>query len=271
MRLILASFVSISLCASGYQSAFAQGMNMGGNPFNELQTQIDNANDWLYTLDSSSNGVDEVAREYGLDINWQMTRFADRLTTCGEQVVWGCASATNGQGTVWNKLVYSMTADIVVIRYVAPGGGMGGLGNVIAMPTEPRPQTSIDRFRDLWLGGNANANSGRRNSGILLDSCDSPTTWYADEPLPGPNFVATVRVNGGDFYRIFSNPARPGGGLLGEVDVTGSTLYLVNRQEPGNFTDICTQVSDRTGIRYTYTTVFVTNLLQHEVAPWVWQ
>ena len=74
-----------------------------------------------------------------------------------------------------------------------------------------------------------------------------------------------MRLNGGNLYRIF------GSNIIGPVNVTGGTFYLINSQRFGEIVEVCTLVTDRTGTRTAYSLVFQLNVLDGRFnSPWTW-
>ena len=199
--------------------------------------------------DLETQAADQAAAIHQLQKDMDLV--LDRIVSCGEYKLYGCAQSTSADGSVFLVNWFRGGTDNVAY-YRDPSAAANGDSLFFAIPIADQQD-----FENLWIGGSANLTRGLikayDSSPVLVDNCENPTVELVRTGEPASSRLV---VNSGNFYRAARDPNGPTqnsyGPVIDTVDVTGQMYGLINHQTPGNITEICTLVTDQSGLYDVY-------------------
>ena len=206
------------------------------------------------TNSASLGGLETRAADQAAAISQlqkDMDLVLDRIVSCGEYKLYGCNQSTSADGSVF-LVNWFRGGTANVAYYRDPSAEANGDSLFFAIPTADQGD-----FENLWIGGSANLTRGLieadNASPVLVDNCENPTVELV---RTGEPVSSRLVVNSGNFYRAARDPNGPTensyGPIIDTVDVTGQMYGRINHQTSGNITEICTLVTDQTGLYDVY-------------------
>jgi hypothetical protein len=190
----------------------------------------------------------------------------NRIIPCGDYKLFGCTQATSANGSVY-FLDYISNLDVLFMY----DQNSPDVGNSLFFAI---PVNEFD-YSNLWIGGSSNLTRPHNPEygQVLVNDCDNPTVELVLSGQPPSSRLVT---NNGNFYRAAIDPSGNSefgyGPIIQTIDVTSGTFGLINLQTPGNITEACTLVNDRTGLYDMYAIELKFNIYDGRFdSPWTFQ
>jgi len=274
------SFVA---CAEGFASQDCNHINEANDRFNVVEGDVVSLGSRVQALESTSGNLpaeiaaitaEQILQNERLDSISKITSVnrddldaaLHHIFTCGQYKLFGCNQATSSNGTVYQLSYISQYDVLLMYEESAPN-----IGDAVffAIPE------SIFNYSNLWIGGTSNLTRPHNpGSGlVLVDDCNNPTIELV---LAGQPPSSRLVTNNGNYYRARIDPSGNSefgyGPIIETVNVTGGTYGLINLQTPGNISDACTLVNDRTGLYDAYAIELKFNIYDGRFnSPWTFQ